>query len=99
MRRVITPHILVVDDDPLLLTSLRDILESNGHSIVTADGGWKGIDEYFAVRQRGQTFDVVISGLGMPKIDGRAVAVAIRSAERPCRSFCSPASYSTWIGS
>ena len=36
-------RILVVDDDPLLLKSLRDTLEGDGHTIVVANGGQEGI--------------------------------------------------------
>ena len=37
-------RILVVDDDPVLLRSLRDTLEGDGHTIVTANGGQDGIE-------------------------------------------------------
>jgi CheY-like chemotaxis protein len=73
-------RILLVDDDPLLLKSLQDVLESEGHSVTTADGGQKGIDEFFAARGRGVHFAVVITDLGMPKVDGRTVAAAIKPA-------------------
>ena len=72
-------RILVVDDDPLLLRSLKDTLGSDGHSVATADGGQAGIDEFRAARARGQPFSVVITDLGMPQLDGRAVAAAIKS--------------------
>ena len=75
-------RILVIDDDPLVLRSLREVLESDGHQIVTADDGQKGVDEFLAARKLGQTFDAVISDLGMPNVDGRSVAAAIKSAER-----------------
>jgi PAS domain S-box-containing protein len=73
-------RILLVDDDPLILKSLSDFLESEGHAVVAADGGQKGIDEFLAARKRGQAFDAVISDQGMPTIDGRTVAAAIKSA-------------------
>jgi hypothetical protein len=44
-------RILLVDDDPLLLTSLRDVLVDEGHDVETADGGRAGI-EAFLVAQR-----------------------------------------------
>ena len=75
-------RILVIDDDPLILRSLREVLESDGHQIVTADGGQKGVDEFLAAREHGRKFDAVISDLGMPNVDGRSVAAAIKSAER-----------------
>ena len=71
-------RILVVDDDPLLLKSLRDILEADGHEVTTANGGQDGIDFFRADLQRGAAFAVVISDLGMPYVDGRKVARAIK---------------------
>jgi PAS domain S-box-containing protein len=71
-------RILVVDDDPLLLKSLRDILEADGHEVTTANGGQDGIDFFRADLQRGAAFAVVISDLGMPYVDGRKVAKAIK---------------------
>ncbi len=72
--------LLLVDDDPLLLQSLRDILESDGHVVTTADGGQKGIDAVAAAVERGTPFDVVITDLGMPYVDGRKVAAAVATA-------------------
>jgi CheY-like chemotaxis protein len=73
-------RILLVDDDPLLLKSLCDILESDGHSVQTADGGQAGIDEFLAACARAEPFAAVISDLGMPNVDGRAVASVIKAA-------------------
>jgi CheY-like chemotaxis protein len=72
-------RILIVDDDPLLLRSLQDTLERDGHLIAVADGGQAGIDEFCAAEQRGTPFDAVVTDLGMPHIDGRTVASAIKS--------------------
>lgn len=73
-------RILLVDDDRLVLKSLSEVLESEGHAVVSADGGQQGIDEFLAAGKRGQVFDLVISDQGMPTIDGRSVAAAIRAA-------------------
>jgi CheY-like chemotaxis protein len=73
-------RILLVDDDELLLTSLRDVLTSEGHEIVTAVGGQQGIDAFLAALKAGRPFPVVITDLGMPHVDGRAVASAIAAA-------------------
>jgi CheY-like chemotaxis protein len=73
-------RILVVDDDPLLLKSLRDTLEGDGHSIVTAGGGREGIETFRTALESGQPFAVVITDLGMPYVDGRQVAAAVKEA-------------------
>jgi PAS domain S-box-containing protein len=72
-------RILVVDDDPMLLKSLRDALEQDGHTITVADGGQAGIDTFAATQKHGEHFAVVITDLGMPYVDGRRVAAAIKS--------------------
>src|SRR5439155_12619944 len=41
-------RLLIVDDDPLLLKSLRDTLEVDGHVVVAENGGQKGIDVFRA---------------------------------------------------
>jgi CheY-like chemotaxis protein len=75
-------RILLVDDDPLVLRSLTEILAADGHSITSADGGQRGIDEFHAARKRGQPFAVVITDLGMPNVAGSAVAAAVKSVTR-----------------
>jgi signal transduction histidine kinase/ActR/RegA family two-component response regulator len=71
--------ILIVDDDPLVLESLGVTLGSDGHKVTAADGGQAGIDVFTAAHGRGAKFDVVITDLGMPHIDGRRVAAAIKA--------------------
>jgi signal transduction histidine kinase/ActR/RegA family two-component response regulator len=73
-------RILSVDDDPLLIKSLRDALEADGHAVVTANGGQEGIDAFRAAELGDERFAVVITDLGMPYVDGRKVACAIKNA-------------------
>ncbi len=72
-------RILSVDDDPLLIKSLRDALEADGHAVVTANGGQEGIDAFREAEERNEHFAVVITDLGMPYVDGRKVASAIKN--------------------
>jgi signal transduction histidine kinase/ActR/RegA family two-component response regulator len=73
-------RVLVVDDDPLLIKSLRHALEAEGHDVTTADGGQAGIDTFLAAEMRGQPFAALITDLGMPYVDGRKVAAAVKAA-------------------
>lgn len=73
-------RILVVDDDPLVAEVLRDILERDGHEAVVADGGEKGIQVFREAQVCGQAFDIVLTDLGMPHVNGRRVAHAIKAA-------------------
>ncbi len=101
-------RILLVDDDPLVFRSLRDSLELEDHEVATTEGGQAGIDEFAGALEAGKPFDIVITDLGMPYVDGRKVAARMRQLDRArCPSSCSPAgatgssppttSPSTWI--
>jgi CheY-like chemotaxis protein/anti-sigma regulatory factor (Ser/Thr protein kinase) len=74
-------RILLVDDDPLILKSLRETLENDGHLVTSAIGGKEGI-EAFQSAKADAPFAVVITDLGMPRVDGRRVAAAVK-ASRP----------------
>ena len=71
-------RLLLIDDDPLLLKSLRDALETDGHVVVTANSGEAGIATFRAWLDRGEPFAAVITDLGMPYVDGRQVAAAVK---------------------
>jgi PAS domain S-box-containing protein len=73
-------RILIVDDDPLLLKSLCDTLTDDGHTIITASGGQQGVDAFAAALASRETFDVVLTDLGMPYLDGRQVASFVKGA-------------------
>ena len=75
MRRL---RILVIDDDPILIRSMRDVLEADGHQLETALGGQAGIDEFANALGTAREFALVITDLGMPRVDGRKVAAAIK---------------------
>jgi signal transduction histidine kinase/ActR/RegA family two-component response regulator len=73
-------RILLVDDDPMLIKSMRDILEQDGHVVTVADGGQKGIEAFRDALAHGTPFSLVITDLGMPYVDGRKVAEAVKRA-------------------
>jgi len=73
-------RILIVDDDPLLLKSLRDTLEAEGHDVTTASGGQAGINTFVESHAAGAPFPLVITDLGMPHVDGRKVAATIKGS-------------------
>jgi signal transduction histidine kinase/ActR/RegA family two-component response regulator len=75
-----TLRLLLVDDDPLLIKSLREVLEGDGHTIVVADGGQNGINTFQAAVQGNEPFSLVITDLGMPYVDGRKVAAAVKAS-------------------
>ncbi len=79
--KVSTPglRILIVDDDPTLRDSLANTLQDEGHRVTLASGGQEGIDLFRAAQQSAEPFEVVLTDLGMPYVDGRQVAAAVRT--------------------
>ena len=73
-------RVLIVDDDSLLLKTLRDILTADGHAVMTAGGGQAGINAFVDASEGEAPFNAVITDLGMPYVDGRKVAAAVKSA-------------------
>ena len=72
-------RILVVDDDAALTESLRATLQEDGHRVTVAGGGRAGIDAFESVRGTRDSFDIVITDLGMPHVDGREVVASVRA--------------------
>ena len=57
--------ILLVEDDPVLLTVLRELLEFGGHSVVTCENGREAVQQLSMAH-----IDLVITDLSMPEMDG-----------------------------
>jgi CheY-like chemotaxis protein len=72
--------LLIVDDDPILLRSLRDVLEADGHVITAVGGGEAGLLAFGEAQRNQKMFDAVITDLGMPGVDGRRVATGIKQS-------------------
>jgi signal transduction histidine kinase/ActR/RegA family two-component response regulator len=72
-------RILCVDDEPLLREMMKQILESGGHTVELADGGESGLATFRAAREKKEPFDVVITDLGMPYLDGRQLSRALKN--------------------
>ncbi|MEJ1963084.1 MAG: ATP-binding protein [Gammaproteobacteria bacterium] len=72
-------RILLVDDDPVLIKSLEDILTTDGHQVTATNGGQAGIDAFTAAARGNERFSIVITDLGMPHVDGRRVAAAVKA--------------------
>lgn len=71
-------RILLVDDDPVLVSALQSALQQDGHQVTAADDGRGGITAFMDAQTNSQPFEVVITDLGMPQMDGRQVAVSIK---------------------
>jgi signal transduction histidine kinase/ActR/RegA family two-component response regulator len=73
-------RLLVVDDDPVLLRSLGDVLQQDGQLVTAVSDGAAAIAAFSRALEQGRGFDAVITDLGMPGLDGRRVAAAVKLA-------------------
>ncbi len=64
---------LVVDDDPGILQVLRDVLEAEGYTVVTADDGEQALRQWDEARP-----DIVLLDIIMPGMDGYEVCRRLR---------------------
>ena len=74
LRSSLPASILVVEDEPALAGLLVEALESEGHRALAVGDGIEALDR---VREGG--FDVIISDVKMPKMDGRRLFEEVRS--------------------
>ncbi len=82
-RATASLRILIVDDDPMVLQSLRDALEQDGHVVATAGSGEAGIEAFSKAHAGDEPFSLVVTDLGMPHMDGRGVANAVKRLSPP----------------
>ncbi|MDK2972989.1 MAG: hypothetical protein PWP23_2744 [Candidatus Sumerlaeota bacterium] len=68
-------RILCVDDDPAVRKAIVLLLEHDGHSVTEVGSGASALAECSATGE----FDVVLTDLGMPGMDGKALAVALKA--------------------
>jgi DNA-binding NtrC family response regulator len=71
-------RVLVVDDELRLGKLASEMLELDGHEVVRAGGGREAL-----VRLAAERFDVVVTDLRMPEVDGLAVLRAARALAAP----------------
>ena len=76
--------ILIIEDEDMLLESIKSILIENGYSVITARDGREGIHLYSHHSRDlfGKKIDVVISDLGLPKIAGNEVFKRIKQIDQ-----------------
>ena len=72
-------RVLLIDDDPSLIESLRSALSDEGHKVTAAGGGQEGIEAFRAALAGGMPFDIVFTDLAMPNVDGREVVTSLRA--------------------
>jgi len=94
-QEALTRTLLFVDDSPFFRNMLIPVLKAAGYDVTAAPGG----EEALAVIKKGQKFDVIVSDIEMPGMNGFELAEAIRADARAANtpiialsSLTSPAS-------
>lgn len=67
-------HILIIDDEAIALFNLCHVLEREGYAVTACKSGEAGLAEMQSVE-----FDLVLTDLRMPGIDGMAILSHVRS--------------------
>jgi CheY-like chemotaxis protein len=75
-------RILCIDDDPRLRQLMLDVLEVGHHKVAVAAGAKEGLEMFRSNLRGHEPYEIVITDLGMPDMDGHQVARAIK-AESP----------------
>ncbi len=75
-------RILCIDDESQIQELLKHCLTTLDHQVTTASGGKQGVEMFRAAMLEKQPYEMVITDLGMPDIDGHQVARTIK-AESP----------------
>jgi DNA-binding NtrC family response regulator len=75
-------HILCIDDDELVRKIVSQCLTRFEHRVTVASGGKVGLELFHAATLENQPYEVVITDLCMPDIDGNRVVRTIK-AESP----------------
>jgi len=71
----LTKRLLFVDDSPFFRNMLTPVLKAAGYDVTTASAGMEALD----LMKRGDHFDVVVSDIEMPEMNGFEFAEALRA--------------------
>lgn len=69
---------LVIDDQAIVLRSMKNLLEIDGHHVSLAESGSIGVELFELALVQGAPFEVVLTDFGMPGMDGGEVARRVK---------------------
>ena len=72
-------NILIIDDESSILSVLYEYLTGLGYYVKVAHNGEEGLRKF----NDGYHFDVVITDINMPILDGNEVARRIKNSDKP----------------
>ena len=65
--------VLVIEDDPVAVKSLQNVISKEGFSVVTASNGSEGLELF-----KSESPEIVITDLKMPEIDGLEILYTVK---------------------
>ena len=71
-------HILVIDDERGICEMMREALTRFGYAVETAGGGREGLQ-----RLREHVFDLVVTDMCLPDLEGTCIVRHVRRSDRP----------------
>ena len=72
-------RVLVVDDEASIRNLLTRVFGQESFEVLTATNGREGLEMFHVAMASESPFQVVITDLGMPEVDGRQVARTIKA--------------------
>jgi CheY-like chemotaxis protein len=72
-----TKSILIVEDEKLVAETLSDILELLGYNVTITSNGEEGLKKF-----KKEKFDLIITDIHMPKLDGFQLVKKIRASDK-----------------
>jgi two-component system capsular synthesis sensor histidine kinase RcsC len=72
-------RVLCIDDDEQILETMQVCLGHLGHQVKVASGGKRGIEVFCTAILKSEPYDLVITDMSMPDINGYLVAQTIKT--------------------
>ena len=91
MESDVMNRILVIDDEPCIADMIQEALTKSGYTVETAFNGRQGMASL-----KDTAFDMVVTDMCMPDLDGASIVRYIRGSNRP-RTFVIGISGTPWL--
>ncbi|HUA81706.1 MAG TPA: ATP-binding protein [Dyella sp.] len=70
-------HVLLVEDQAIVRSAITEVLIKQGYAVTQASDGLEGVSAAIA----GDPFDLIVTDIGLPGVNGRSLADTVRSRQ------------------